>query len=187
MTEGRTRVLRQTKCHPSCHQHPGNHSIWQWFYDGMKMHFAWLQVVSNHYSKSILIGYGIRGTSWKPLSFTLTHTFWPQDQCLRTVMLDPIEHVQWWSSFSKMQPLPFCGRHKVPTSIHLRTCETLGWQIPLRHTPVQTFTELSGITPGNPTTSDTMSGPGHEKTYYLTLWTLFEHYIHRKHLQIISN
>ena len=103
---------------PSTSRKPFHLAVVLWWYeDAFCVIARWIWSLF----KSILIGHGIRGTSWKPLSFTLTTMFWPQDQCLRTVML---EHVQWWSSFSKMQPLPFCGRHKVPTSIYLRPCET---------------------------------------------------------------
>ena len=66
MTDGRTRVscLEATKY---CLQHPGNHWIWSWFWDGVEMRRMTVGWTWSLF-KAILMKQHIRKTSWKPLS-----------------------------------------------------------------------------------------------------------------------
>ena len=50
MTDGRNR-LEAIKCRLCHHKHPGNHSTWWWFCNGVGMHITWLHVGSGRCSR----------------------------------------------------------------------------------------------------------------------------------------
>ena len=87
-------------------------------------------------------------------------TLWQPCLSTRPLFMDD---VQWWISYREIQSLPFLGRHKALTSIHFRTCGTF-W--------VDECPKFSRIVSSNApgmvgnSTSDLMSGPRHEKTYW---------------------
>ena len=100
--------VEATKCCLCCQQHPWNHSIWVWFFDGVGMLFCMIASWIWPLFKAILMGQDI----------TLTTMLWSWDQCLWLTMLNPIERVQSWISYSEMQSLSFLGWHEALTSIH---------------------------------------------------------------------
>ena len=69
----------------------------------------------------------------------------------------------------EMQSLIFLGQYKSPTSIQLRICETFWVDEYIRDILQSKINRIVNIIAPvmarNPTMSDPMSGPGHEKNY----------------------